>query len=160
MSQWVATPEVALRPLAGQDVPTLYEYQREPRALAMAIAYPRSREEYQAHVERMATDPTVTARAIVADGRLAGIINCFRRDDRTAIGYWLGREFWGRGIATRAVALLLEEVSARPIIAWVARSNVASLRVLQKCGFRIEGYRWAPADENFPECEEAVLVLE
>jgi RimJ/RimL family protein N-acetyltransferase len=51
------------------------------------------------------------------------------------VGYWIGREFWGRGLATRALAELLGMVNARPLHAYVAKSNVASIRVLEKCGF-------------------------
>jgi RimJ/RimL family protein N-acetyltransferase len=51
------------------------------------------------------------------------------------VGYWIGREFWGRGLATRALSAFLHEVEERPIYAGVAETNVASIRVLEKCGF-------------------------
>ena len=51
------------------------------------------------------------------------------------IGYWLGREFWGRGIASAAVLLLLRFESTRPLIARVAKHNLGSIRVLEKAGF-------------------------
>ena len=51
------------------------------------------------------------------------------------VGYWIGREFWGKGLATRALQELTGEVTQRPLHAWVATSNVASIRVLEKCGF-------------------------
>ena len=47
----------------------------------------------------------------------------------------------------------------RPLVATVATSNGASLRVLQKCGFVVERVRLSPASDRYPECEEAVLVL-
>jgi RimJ/RimL family protein N-acetyltransferase len=52
------------------------------------------------------------------------------------VGYWLGRSYWGRGIATRALALFLPLVPARPLYAHVASHNTGSMRVLVKCGFR------------------------
>ncbi len=76
-----------------------------------------------------------------------------------SIGYWIARDFWGKGIATHALALLLREVSLRPLYAHVATTNEASLRVLQKSGFVIERVQLSPADDRYPECEEAVLVL-
>jgi RimJ/RimL family protein N-acetyltransferase len=57
------------------------------------------------------------------------------------------------------MALLLEQVSTRPLHARIARTNAASLRVLEKCGFQITGYEQTPATERYPACEEAILVL-
>jgi RimJ/RimL family protein N-acetyltransferase len=59
---------------------------------------------------------------------------------RTAeVGYWLGRAYWGRGIATRAVRALVGAARSQPDLlrleARVFASNAASLRVLQKAGF-------------------------
>ena len=75
-------------------------------------------------------------------------------DGVNSVGYWLGRQFWGRGIASQALKLLPDKVPIRPLHARVATSNVASLQILEKCGFVIEQIRFAPEDEMFPECEE------
>ncbi len=55
------------------------------------------------------------------------------------VTYWLGREFWGRGLATQALKRLLQLVATRPILARSAQDNPGSIRVLQKCGFKIVG---------------------
>ena len=55
------------------------------------------------------------------------------------VGYWIGKEYWGQGIATRALSEFLEQVPLRPLRAVVAKHNRGSLRVLEKCGFRIVG---------------------
>jgi RimJ/RimL family protein N-acetyltransferase len=75
------------------------------------------------------------------------------------VGYWIAAEHWGRGIATRALSLLLELVATRPLHARVARDNVASIRVLERNGFSLTGYEWSPGDERYIECEEAILML-
>jgi len=80
-------------------------------------------------------------------------------DGQDAVGYWIARAHWGRGLATRALTLLLGEVAIRPLHARVARTNVASIRVLERCGFTISGYRMSPPDDHFPACEEALLIL-
>lgn len=77
----------------------------------------------------------------------------------TGVGYWLDRAHWGKGITSRALRLLLQEVTKRPLVATAAISNGASLRVLQKCGFAVEQVRRDPATDRYPECEVAVLVL-
>jgi RimJ/RimL family protein N-acetyltransferase len=75
------------------------------------------------------------------------------------VTYWLGREFWGRGIATRALAALLEYQTTRPIYARAAKDNAASLRVLQKCGFVITGEDKGYANARGEVIEEYLLTL-
>src|SRR4029453_19193159 len=74
--------------------------------------------------------------------------------------YWIGREFWGRGIATQALAVLLSAVKTRPLYARAAKDNIASLRVLEKCGFTITGYERGFANARGEEIEEVVLELQ
>jgi RimJ/RimL family protein N-acetyltransferase len=114
---------------------------------------------FDAHWAKVLRDPTLTAKAILLGEVLVGTVSCFWRDGQANVGYWVGREHWGKGIASRALELLLLEVPARPLYAHVATSNGASLRVLRKCGFVVERVRVSPATDRHPECEEAVLVL-
>jgi RimJ/RimL family protein N-acetyltransferase len=51
------------------------------------------------------------------------------------VGYWIGREFWGRGVASEALRQFVAEIEERPLYAYVAVTNVASARVLEKAGF-------------------------
>ena len=126
----------------------------------MAVANPRNAASFNAHWAKALADPGVVARVILADDAVVGSISCFEMDGLKSVGYWIAKDHWGRGIATRALALLLEQVSIRPLHARAARTNVASIRVLERCGFAVTGYRHAPADDRFPACEEALLVLE
>ena len=66
-------------------------------------------------------------------------IAAFPAGGQTQVAYWIERAAWGKGIATRALALLLELVTARPLHARAASDNAGSLRVLQKCGFQPAG---------------------
>ena len=75
------------------------------------------------------------------------------------MSYWIGREFWGKGIATKALAVFLSAVKARPLYARAAKDNIASLRVLEKCGFAITGYERGFANARGEEVEEVVLEL-
>ena len=74
--------------------------------------------------------------------------------------YWLGREFWGKGIATWALTEFLVFEQCRPIYARVAKDNLASLRVLQKCGFVITGEDKGFANARGQETEEYILIKE
>lgn len=103
----------------------------------MASFPPRGRDEYLAHTAKVRRDPTSVLMTVVADGRVAGNMMSFVRLEKREVGYWIGKEFWGRGIATEALAgflLLLEE---RPLYARVAKTHLASKRVLEKCGFKV-----------------------
>jgi RimJ/RimL family protein N-acetyltransferase len=154
-----SSANVRLRNVDVGDLPSLFQHQLEPDAIRMAVVNPRDAESFNTHWAKVLSDRSIVAKAILADDLLAGSISCFRMDGQDAVGYWIAKEHWGKGIATRAVALLLEEVAKRPLHARVARTNVASIRVLERCGFRIAGYRVSPADEHFPACEEAILML-
>jgi RimJ/RimL family protein N-acetyltransferase len=124
-----------LREVVEADLTVFYEHQRDPEATAMAAFPPRDRDAFMAHWAKTLANDSVLTRTVVSDGEVAGNIGCWEADGRMLVGYWIGREFWGRGLATRALAELLGMVNARPLHAYVAKGNVASIRVLEKCGF-------------------------
>ncbi len=128
--------DVELREVQDGDLETLYEHQLDEQAAAMAGFPSRGRKAFLAHWERIRADPAVVTRSIVAGGDLAGNVAVFPDVGKRAVGYWIGREFWGRGIATAALGRFLDGYEERPLHAWVLMSNVASRRVLEKCGFR------------------------
>lgn len=150
---------IELRAVVLGDLPTIYAYQLDPEANRMAVARPRSWEDFRSHWEQSLDDPKIVARVIVADGEVVGHISCFEMDGRENVGYWIDRAHWGKGIASRGLALFLEVVSRRPLHARAARSNAGSIRVLEKCGFVLTGYEWSEETERFPACEEAVFEL-
>jgi len=76
------------------------------------------------------------------------------------VTYWIGRSYWGRGIATSALRAFLTIDRSRPLHARVAHDNVASHRVLEKCGFRLVATERGFAEARSGEIEEFVLRLE
>lgn len=151
--------EIRLRHVTRDDIQTLYEYQCDPESNRMAAVHPRDEPAFRALWDGVFDDSAVIARAILADERLVGHISIFNMDGVDGVGYWIAKSHWGRGIATRALALLLEEVDRRPLHARVAVHNVGSIRVLERCGFVVTGYQHSPGTERYVECDEAVLVL-
>jgi RimJ/RimL family protein N-acetyltransferase len=149
-------PDVRLRAVEDDDVPVFFEFQRDPVAVEMAAFPGRDREAYYTHTARIRADPSVTFRTILVDGRVAGNIVAWDDVDQRAVGYWLGREFWGRGVATQALAAFLEIEPTRPLYAHVAKHNTGSIRVLEKCGFTLAGERGPEPDD---EVEELLLRL-
>lgn len=152
--------DISLRTVLPADLPALYAFQIDDDANRMAVANPRDRAEFDEHWAKVLSDPAVVARAIVAGGELVGSISKFRADDLDFVGYWIDRAHWGRGIATTALTLLLNEVNTRPLHARVAATNAGSVRVLERCGFVQTGRRTSPATERFPSCEELTFTLE
>ena len=150
---------VRLRPVQPGDLSRMYDLQLDPDSNRMAVTIPRTAEAFDLHWAKALDDPGITTRAVLFDGAFVGYISCFPMDGQDHVGYWIDRGYWGMGIASRALHLLVREVTKRPLIATAATSNGASLRVLQKCGFAVERVRLSPASDRYPECEEAVLVL-
>src|SRR5204863_10186170 len=155
-----ASEGIRLRPVEAGDLPRMYDLQRDPDSNRMAVTIPRSREAFYSHWAKALADPGITARAVLVGEALVGYISCFPADGQDHVGYWIDRAYWGMGIASRALHLLLREVAKRPLVATAATSNGASLRVLQKCRFVVERVRLSPASDRFPACEEAILVLQ
>jgi RimJ/RimL family protein N-acetyltransferase len=154
---------VRLRLVQDDDFDILFEQMRDPEAVTMAAftaADPDDRAAFDQHIRRNLANPSVIERAIeVEDGRLAGTIASFVIEGDTEITYWLGREFWGRGVAGQALAAFLPLVTARPLHARAASDNVGSLRVLQRAGFEVTGTDVGYANARKSEIEETLLVL-
>ncbi len=156
-------PVVALRPVEDGDLDVLFEQQRDPEAVRMAAFTapdPNDRAAFDAHQARVRNLPGVTHRAVTCDGQLVGSIASFPIEGETEITYWIDRAAWGRGIATQAVALLLDLVPTRPLYARAASDNAGSLRVLHKSGFRDIGTEVSFATARNEEIEETILRLD
>jgi RimJ/RimL family protein N-acetyltransferase len=147
-----------LRDVVEDDLPVLFEQQRDPEAVEMAAFPSREREPFFEHWHRIMRDEELVAKTIVSDGEVAGNVVSFERDGKQLVGYWLGREFWGRGLATRALAELVQELTVRPLYAEVATGNIGSIRVLEKCGFeRVDSV--IEHNETFGDVELLVMKL-
>jgi RimJ/RimL family protein N-acetyltransferase len=124
-----------LRDVLESDLPVFFEHQSDPEATAMADFPPRDREAFDAHWERILADPALVKKTIVFEDQVAGNAVSWEQDGRRLVGYWVGKEFWGKGLATQALTELIDELGTRPLYAYVAKTNIGSIRVLEKCGF-------------------------
>ena len=130
--------KILLRPVVASDLPILFQQQLVPEAVAMS-AYPaKDKGEFMRHWEGVLKNKSIAARTIMYKEKVAGQIICWKEGKyEQRVGYWIGKEFWRRGIASAAVAALLTEVKIRPLFAEVANHNEASKRVLLKNGFSL-----------------------
>jgi len=129
---------ILLRPVTETDLPILFQQQLDPEAVAMS-AYPsKDRGEFMRHWEGILKNKNVTARTILYKEKVAGHILCWKEGKyEQRVGYWVGKEFWRRGIASAAVTEFLVHVKIRPLYAEVANHNAASKRVLEKNEFEL-----------------------
>jgi RimJ/RimL family protein N-acetyltransferase len=155
-------PSVLLRDVREDDLDVFFEQQLDPEATYMAAFTakdPADRDAFNAHWSKILGDKSITIQTILYQGQVAGYILTHAWFGDPEVSYWLGKEFWGVGIATRALATFLETLDKRPLYARVAQDNVASIRVLEKCGFRITSEDKGFAIARGQEIEEYILTL-
>jgi len=149
--------EVRLRDVEPGDLPIFYEHQLDADATRMAAFPARDRAAFDAHWAKILGNPAMVKQTILVDGQVAGNIGSWPQDAVRLVGYWIGKENWGKGVATRKLAAFLHLVTERPLHAHVAKHNVGSIRVLEKCGFSLE--REESIEVACKDVAELVLVL-
>jgi RimJ/RimL family protein N-acetyltransferase len=129
---------VGLRLVRDEDIEFFYEHQREPEGAAMAMFPSRDRDVFFSHWAKTRARTDARAMTITYGNCVAGNIGSWEDDEHIFVGYWIGKEYWGRGIATSALnAYVIKHELRRPLRAHVAATNVGSIRVLEKCGFEL-----------------------
>lgn len=154
--------QITLRDVQDSDLPIIFAQHQSEAALYMAAFTPpdpADLDAFSAHWQKIRSDKTVTLQTILVNGVVAGYISQFEMFDEPEIGYWLGEEFWGKGVATEALTQFLATIAIRPLYARTAKDNIASIRVLQKCGFTITGDDKGFAYGRNAEIEEYILTL-
>lgn len=140
-----------LREVREEDLPIFFEHQLDAEAQRMAAFAGRDRDAFMTHWHARVLRPENVTRTIVSDDVVVGYIGSWDQDGKRLVAYWIGREHWGRGLATRALSQFLAVERIRPLHAWVAAHNVASIRVLEKCGFEKGHTGETPAAEGVVE---------
>ena len=148
------TERLLLRRWEDGDAERLYEYASDPD-VGPRTGWPPHRdvEESRYVIRNVLNGPEAYAICLKADGRPIGSIelalngrtDLTGRDDECALGYWLGKPFWGRGIMPEAIRALVrrgfEELGMRRIWCAYYAGNEQSHRAMAKCGFRHERVR-------------------
>ncbi|KPL81153.1 GNAT family N-acetyltransferase [Herpetosiphon geysericola] len=156
-------PELYLRPLEEADLASFFAQQQDPVAIHMAAFTAKDPSDYaafHAHWQKIMADSSIIKRAIIWDNQLIGQIAQFEQFGEPEVTYWLDRHFWGQGLASQALHLLLNEIKLRPLFARVAQDNHGSLKVLTKAGFQIIGEDSGFANGRGCDVAEYVLRLD
>jgi RimJ/RimL family protein N-acetyltransferase len=154
---------LALRASVDADVPYFFAFQSDPEARHMAAftnKLPNDRKAFEERWERIRQNPANQMRTVLLDDRIVGQVMKYEFEGQPEVSYWIDRPFWGQGIATEALLEYLREFRPRPVGARVSKDNVASRRVLEKCGFKIVGEGKGFASARDAEIEEYVLRLD
>ena len=154
--------KVQLRPVADGDLPIFFEHQRDPQGVHMAaftVPDPDDRAAFDDHWRWLRNNPTILMRTIAVNGQPAGHVSSYVGDVGLEVTYWLGREYWGRSIATAALQAFLLIETHRPLRGRAAADNAASLRVMEKCGFVRIGDDRGYANARRAEIDEVLLEL-
>ncbi|MFE3851466.1 GNAT family N-acetyltransferase [Streptomyces griseorubiginosus] len=154
--------QIALREVHDSDLPVFFRQMNDPEALHMAAFTPKDpadRDAFDAHWKRIRASDAVH-RTVLADGDVVGSAAVYGEPGEREVTYWIDRAYWGRGIATAALRELVVQVPERPLYARAATDNTGSLRVLEKCGFRMTARACGYANARGAEIEEFVLVLD
>jgi RimJ/RimL family protein N-acetyltransferase len=155
--------QLVLREVEDRDLSVLFEHWTDREAIRMAAFTspdPDDRSSFDRRWARLRSDDSTTNRVVEIDGRVVGHIASFDLEGHREVTYWIGREDWGRGVATRALQEFLQVEATRPLYARAASDNAASIRVLTKCGFRVVGQGRGFAHGRNEETDEVVLRLD
>src|ERR1700732_4274706 len=104
------TSDVLLRDVTKSDLPIFFAQQRDAAANRMAAFTardPADRDAFAAHWAWILGDETTTKKTILFDGHVAGYILSFEQFGQPAVAYWIGKQYWGKGVATRALSAFL-----------------------------------------------------
>lgn len=154
------TSSVLLRDVIEDDLPIFFEHQLDPDANTMAAFPARDSDGFMVHWRKILGDETITKKTVLFDGHVAGNIVSFEQSGEPQVGYWIGKEYWGKGVATGALSEFLRHVKTRPLYAHVAKHNIASVRVLEKCGFTICGEDKGLSNAGGEQVQEFILKLD
>lgn len=127
-----------LRNLTEEDLPNLFKQQLDPAGKIMAgftNQNPNDESAFESHWRKNLVDPTIIAKVVLHENKVAGYIAKFERFGLPEMTYWLGAEYRGKGLGTNALKAFLKHIEIRPIHARTAYDNTASIQVLRKCGF-------------------------
>jgi RimJ/RimL family protein N-acetyltransferase len=153
---------IQLRDVTEADLPIFFEHQLDPEANYMAAftaKEPTNREAFMAHWAKILNDDGILIKTILYQGQVAGYVSTHGWFGELEITYWLGKAYWGQGLATQALAAFLQVQPSRPLVGRAAKDNVASIRVLQKCGFVLTGEDRGFANARGEEIDEVILTL-
>ncbi|MEB2301509.1 GNAT family N-acetyltransferase [Lysinibacillus xylanilyticus] len=153
---------IILRNVVKDDLPIFFEHQQNVEAnylAAFTSKDPSNWDSFIIHWNKILTNQDIIKRTIIVENEVVGHVLCFEQFGETEVSYWIGNEYWGKGIATKALQEFLKHVTIRPLYARAAKDNVGSLKVLKRCGFGITGEDIGFSNARNKDVQEFILTL-
>ncbi|MEI4770585.1 GNAT family N-acetyltransferase [Psychrobacillus sp. FJAT-51614] len=153
---------IILRNVIGDDLPIFFKHQQNSEANNMAAftsKEPNDWDSFTTHWYKILTDKDIIKQTIIVENNVVGHISRFEQFGEPEVSFWIGKEYWGKGIATNALREFLNYVTIRPLYARAAKDNAGSLKVLEKCGFTISGEDSGFSNARGEDVEEFILTL-
>ncbi|MCP4442282.1 MAG: GNAT family N-acetyltransferase [Aureispira sp.] len=154
--------ELVLRKTITTDLDTLFNNQLDEESNYMAAFTakdPTDKDAYMAKWTKIVVNDAVNMQTILLEDKIVGSILHFDAGEETFVAYGIGKDFWGKGIASAALAKFLKLSPKRPLFAQTVFDNLGSQRVLEKNGFVVIGKEINFANARGKEVEEFVFKL-
>ncbi|HZK48347.1 MAG TPA: GNAT family protein [Thermoleophilia bacterium] len=159
MKETISIGDFTVRDVRVEDAPSIAAYADNPRVAANlrdVFPHPYRLEDAQGFLAHVMQQLPPTVFAIATEAEAVGVIGLTLGEDvhrfTAELGYWLGEPFWGRGVMTSAVRVVVahgfRELGLLRIHADPYAGNVGSARVLEKAGFELEGRMRANVFKN------------
>ena len=154
--------EINLREVLDSDLSIFFNQQLDEDANFMAAFIsrdPKNHEEFTKHWKKIRGDNSIIIKTIEYEDSIVGNIASFLMEGKREVSYWIGKEYWGKGIATAALKRFIDIIEERPLFAHVAFDNHGSINVLKKSGFKIIGEDRYFAKARSEEIKEYIFEL-
>ena len=152
MRKHLENSRIRLRRLRLSDADSLSEYAKSPEISRYTfLPYPYNKQHavnfirscHGKYRKKIIHELGIELKATGKIIGMMGIVRLSYTQSNAEIGYWLGKKFWGTGIAREALQLMLhycfEDLKLQRVYAHVMHPNQASIKLLLKCGFKAEG---------------------
>ena len=153
---------IVLRKTEITDLDFLFIFQLDDEANYLAAFTAKDPTDKTAYIQKYSkflNEPTINNQTIMVNNSIAGSIAAFEMEGEAEITYWIDKKYWGKGIATKALAAFLKIENRRPIFARTAFDNFGSQKVLEKCNFVKIGTDKGFANARQAEIEEFIYKL-
>lgn len=154
--------EISLIPTESTHIQHFFKFESDPVAVKMAAfaSLPKDFASFHSMWTRRIENPSSLHRTILLGEAIVGGIMSYEIEGHRCIGYWVDRNYWGKGVATTALKLFLETELRRPITATCVSDNIGSKRVLERNGFIYTHSERHLAPARTEKVEESFYILE
>lgn len=154
--------EIKLRKTEITDLEFFFIFQLDYEAnylAAFTSKDPTDKTAYLQKYTKLLNDRTINMQTIIVKNIIAGSVSKFEMEGKAEVTYWIDKNFWGKGVATKALEAFLKNENKRPLFGRVAFDNFGSQRVLEKCNFIKIGTDKGFANARQTEIEEFIYKL-